>query len=108
MEFQLQNVYLIYTWLIIIFYILCDYVTMTCDRCVTVCDVILNPNPKSKIKRNEKGNKINKKMKMKKNKSTAFNSDIASAFRAWESRLYNTNRLQKTIKYYKRVREYWK
>ena len=34
----------------------CDYVTITCDRCMTLCNVTLNPNPKSnnKIKEKEK------------------------------------------------------
>ena len=36
--------------LFIFFYVTCDYMAMTCDHCVTVCNITLNSNPKSKIK----------------------------------------------------------
>ena len=32
----------------IMFFVICDYMIMTCDRYVTVCDAILNLNSKSK------------------------------------------------------------
>ena len=96
MEFQLQNVYLIYTWLIVyvtlnltyfkehVYYILLiysitslfwnllcssmihDYVTVTCDRCVTImCNIMLTSSSKSE-------NQIKMRNEMK---STIFNSN---------------------------------
>ena len=47
-----------------------DSIHVTCDQCVTVCDIMLTHNPKFKINRNRKQNK--------KVKSTVFNSDIYS------------------------------
>ena len=40
-----------------IFFVIYDCVTMTCDRCVTICDMMLTPNPKSR-KWNKKYNII--------------------------------------------------
>ena len=45
---------------------------MTCDQCVTFCDIMLNPKSKSK-----KYNKREKKSERKKNvESAIFNSNI--------------------------------
>ena len=53
------------------FYIIHDYITiaMTCNKYMIVCNIMLNPNSKSK------NMKINGKKIRKKRKSTIFNSD---------------------------------